>query len=216
VQNSPVNKVNCDLGTLQPGTSATVFLTVKVDPSVPNGATLTNTATVTSRTDDPNTANNTATADTLVTTSAELWLDKKATQRSGNPAPIVTYTLVVHNDAGCETDAQSTQSPNCGAGGPSDAKNITVVDTLPLTNKKLVVQFLSPQCSYNLGTHKVTCSALNVPAGAKVTFVIEAQVQGSVGLITNTATLTSDTFDPVHGNNTNAADLVMKGGTGKK
>ena len=208
--------MKCDLGTIQPGTSATVYLTVKVAASVPTGTVLTNTASVTSATPDPDPANNSDTEATTVTTSAELWLDKKATQRSGNPSPIVTYTLVVHNDAGCETDAQSTASPNCGAGGPSDAKNIVVVDTLPLDKKKLVVQFLSPQCTYNSSTHKVTCTAANVPAGATVTFVIEAQVQGSVGTIINTATLSSSTLDPVSLNNTNAASLVMKGGTGKK
>ena len=49
-----------------------------------------------------------------------------------------------------------------------------------------------------------------------MTYVVEAQVSGSVGTITNTATLTSATADPVSGNNTNAVSLVMKGGTGKK
>jgi len=208
--------VKCDLGTLQPGTTTTVYLTVKVDASVPSGTVLSNTVTVSSSTPDPNGANNTDTETTDVITSAELWLDKQATQRSGNPSPIVTFTLVVHNDAGCETDAQSTVSPNCGAGGPSDAKNVQVVDTLPLTNKKLVLQYVSPQCTYNSATHQVTCHAANVPAGATVTFVIEAQVQGSVGLITNSATMTSTTPDPVAANNSNAASLVMKGGTGKK
>jgi hypothetical protein len=177
---------------------------------------LSNTVTVSSSTPDPNNANNTATETTAVTTSADVWLDKKAEQRSGNPAPMVVYTLVVHNDAGCESDAQSTQTPTCGDGGPSDAKSITVLDTLPLTNKKLTVQFVSPQCSYNKPAHTVTCTATNLPAGATVTFVIEAQVQGSVGTILNTATVSSTTPDPVTANNTNAASLVMKGGTGKK
>ena len=207
--------VVCDLDDLEPGATATVYLTVQVEPSVPPG-TLTNTVQVASATSDPNPGNNTATEQTQVITSAELWLDKQATQRSGNPSPIVTYTLVVHNNAGCETDAQSSQSPNCGAGGPSDAQNITVVDTLPLDPKKMIIQYLSPQCTYSKATHKVTCTAAKVPAGATVTFVIEAQVQGSVGTITNTATVSSTTTDPVISNNTNAASLVMKGGTGKK
>ena len=37
-----------------------------------------------------------------------------------------------------------------------------------------------------------------------------------MGTILNTATLTSSTPDPVLSNNTNAASIVMKGGTGKK
>ena len=210
------NQVVCALGSLDPGKSKTVFLTVLVGPSVPTGTTLHNSVTVTSDTPDPDGSNNTATADTTVHTSADLWLDKQGTQRSGNPAPVVTYTLVVHNDAGCESDAQSTPTPNCGSGGPSDAQNITVVDTLPLDPKKLVVQFVSPQCTYSKATHKVTCTAATVPVGASVTFVIEAQVQGSVGNILNTATVSSSTPDPVTGNNTNAVTLVIKGGTGKK
>ncbi len=209
------DQVVCALGALDPGQSKTVFLTVDVAPSVPNGATLTNSVTVGSATPDPNPANNTATAGTTVRASAELWLDKQGAQRSGNPAPTVIYTLVVHNDKGCETDAQSTPTPTCGNGGPSDAQNVTVVDTLPLDAKKLVVQYVSPQCTYNQTTHKVTCTAATVPAGASVTFVIEAQAAGSVRTITNTASLTSSTTDPVAGNNTNAVTIVVKGGTGR-
>jgi hypothetical protein len=121
----------------------------------------------------------------------------------------------VHNDTGCETDAQSTQTPTCGTGGPSDARNIVVTDALPLTSKKLVVQYVSPQCTYTQATHTVRCTSANVPAGASVTFVIESQVSGSVGTILNTASVTSSTPDLTLGNNTNAASIVMKGGTGK-
>lgn len=209
------DQVVCALGALDPGQSKVVFLTVLVSASVPNGTVLTNSVTVSSATPDPNGANNTATTGSTVRTSAELWLDKQASQRSGNPSPTVIYTLVVHNDKGCETDAQSTPTPTCGEGGPSDAQNITVVDTLPLDPKKLVVQYVSPQCTYVKATHKVTCTAATVPAGATVTFVIEAQAAGSVRTITNTASLTSTTADPVAGNNTNAATIVVKGGTGR-
>ena len=207
--------VRCALGTLAPGGSATVQITVRVAASVPDGQ-LSNTVVVSSNTPDPVPGNNTATEATTVQTRADLWLDKQATQRSGNPAPVVVYTLVVHNDQGCETDAQSTTTPNCGTGGPSDARNLVVTDALPLTSKKLVVQYVSPQCTYTLATHSVRCTSALVPAGASVTFVIEAQVSGSVGTILNTASVTSSTTDPVPGNNTNAASIVVKGGTGKK
>lgn len=210
--------VNCDLGDVGPSETETVFLTVSVHPATAPGTVLTNRATVLSDTPDPNPANNIATHDTTVQRQAEIWLDKQAVQRSGNPAPMVVYTLVVHNNAGCETDAQSSPTPNCGSGGPSDSGPITVTDQLPLDPKKLVVQFVSPQCTYVKATHTVTCTSASVPAGAQVSFVIEAQIQGSVGTITNTATLTSGppNVDPDTSNNTNAATLVMKGGTGKK
>jgi hypothetical protein len=193
-----------------------VYLTVDVDPSLDPGAVLINAATVSSSTDDPDHANNTATSETTVQTQAELWIDKQAELRSGNPSNLVVYTLVVHNDAGCETDAQSTPTPNCGEGGPSDARDIVVVDALPLDPKKLTVQYVSPQCQYDAASHTVTCTSSVVPAGQSVTFVIEAQVQGSVKTIANTATVSASTFDPVLANNTNEATIVHQGGTGGK
>jgi hypothetical protein len=208
--------VNCAVGTLQPGQTATVQLTGRVAASLDPGTVLHNVVTISSAIPDPVPGNNTGTSDTTVATQADLWLDKQATLRSGNPSPVAVYTLVVHNDTGCETDAQSTTTPNCGTGGPSDARNIVVTDVLPLTSKKLVVQYISPQCTYTAATNTVRCTSPNVPAGATVTFVIEAQVNGSVGTILNTATVTSSTPDPVPGNNTNAASVVIKGGTGKK
>ena len=208
--------VVCNLGTLQPLASVTVFITVRVSASLSDTTVLQNTVTATSTTFDPDTSDNSATSSTNVDTSSDIWLDKKASQRSGNPSPVIVYTLIVHNDAGCETDAQSTVSPNCGNGGPSDARDIVVIDKLPLDSKKIIVQYLSPQCTYTKATHQVRCTAANLPAGATVTFVIEAQANGSVGTILNTATVTTSTPDPVVANNTNAASLVMKGGTGRK
>ena len=212
------DQVRCALGALAPGASKAVYLTVKVAPSVASGTVLLNSVTVSSATPDPDPTDNTATASTSVTTSAELWLDKTGTQRTGNPSPVVTYTLYVHNDQGCESDAQSTPSPTCGAGGPSDARGVTVVDLLPLDPKKLVVQYISPQCTYTSTTtpHRVTCVADRIPAGAVATFVIEAQVNGSVGTITNKATVSATTPDPVAANNADDVTITVKGGTGKR
>lgn len=207
--------VVCDLGTMEPGQTTTVYLTVTVDPSLPDDAVLQNTASVASATTDPDPSDDTDGESTAVDTAADLWLDKTATQRSGNPSPVIVYTLTVHNDLGCEQDSQSTPSPNCGTGGPSDAQTVTVTDHLPLTPKKFVVQYVSPQCTYAKAAHTVTCSASTVPAGATVKFVIEAQANGSVGTIINDADVTSDTPDPNGANNGNAASIVVKGGTGK-
>ena len=210
--------VVCDLGTMQPGETRTLYVTVHVAPSVPAGTQLQNTATVSSSTPDPDGSDNAGSTTTPVTTSAELWLDKAGVRRSGNPSPVVVYSLVVHNDAGCESDAQSTPTPTCGTGGPSDALDVTVTDHLPLDGKKVVVQYVSPQCTYTLSTHTVVCHTARIPAGASVTFVIEVQVAGSVGTITNSASLTpaAATPDPVASNNTDDVTVVVKGSTGKK
>ena len=210
-----VDEVVCELGTLAPGASVTVYITVTVDPGLPDTTNLVNTVTVDASTPDPDPANDTDSESTGVDTAADIWLDKTATNRSGNPAPVVVYDLIVHNDTGCESDAQSTPTPTCGTGGPSDARDIVVTDTLPLTNKKFTVQYVSPQCTYTKATHTVRCTATLLPAGATVRFVIEGQVQGSVGTILNQASVTSTTSDPDPTNNVNAASIVVKGGTGK-
>ena len=94
---------------------------------------------------------------------------------------------------------------------------MVITDKLPLDYKKFVVQFVSPQCTYTKATNTVLCTIPTLPAGANVSFVVEAQVSGSVGTISNTASITSSgTPDPVASNNTNTVSLVMKGGTGKK
>jgi uncharacterized repeat protein (TIGR01451 family) len=210
------NVVICNLGTMGPGTSEIVYLTVKVSPSLDPGTHLVNSATVSASTADPDPSDNTATSDTTVNTEADVWLDKQATVRSGNPSNLVTFSLVVHNDAGCETDAQSIPTPNCGSGGPSDARGIVVTDKLPLDAKKFVVQYVSPACTYTKATHTVVCNSAVVPVGASVTFVIEAQVAGSVGNFPNTASVTTTTTDPVLTNNSNTATVIQKGGTGGK
>jgi len=208
--------VVCNLGSIAPSASKTVFLTVQVAASVPGGTMLSNTATVSSTTPDLAQSNNTATALTTVRTQADIWLDKTGERRSGNPSPVLVYTLTVHNDAGCETDAQSSPTPTCGSGGPSDALNVTVTDALPLDSRKLVVQFVSPQCTYVAATHTVTCTTTRIPAGTSVQFVVEAQINGSVRTITNAASVTSTTADPTMANNSDSVDVVIKGGTGRK
>jgi uncharacterized repeat protein (TIGR01451 family) len=200
--------IRCEVGSLDPGQSRTIILTVHVLPSVPHGTTLTNIVVATSPT-DPDGAQ--ASAETTVITSADLWMEKTGTASAGNPSGALTYTLTVHNRPGFAAD----DTPTSGAGGPSDAQNVVVTDPLPLDKKKMVVQFLSPGCSYNSGAHTVTCTTATVPFGTSATFEIQVAIKGSVGSITNTATLSSATPDPVPTNNADAVTNVVQGSTGK-
>lgn len=201
--------VSCDIGDLDPGQSVTIFITVKVDAGVPSGTVLTNTAEVSSPT-DPDGAS--VSTDTTVTTSAELWIDKTGVQPAGNPSGALIYRITVYNKAGFAPD----DTPTSGTGGPSDAQNVVVVDTLPLDKKKLIVQFMSPSCTYSSATYKVTCVTPTLAAGTAVTYEIQVQIKGTVGPILNSATVTSTTPDPVTSNNTDTVNNVVKGGAGKK
>ena len=203
-----VGIVSCDVGSLDPGQTRTIFITVKVAASVSDGTVLTNNAQATS----PSSPTANASATTTVHTQADLWIDKQGQVSAANPAPAITYLITVHNALGSVAD----DTPTSGSGGPSDAQNIVVTDPLPLDNKKVTVQFLSPGCTYDKPSHTVTCKTATLPFGTAVTFQIQIQVQGSNGTLQNSATVTSTTPDPTAANNKDTVNNVVKGGTGKK
>jgi uncharacterized repeat protein (TIGR01451 family) len=193
--------LSCDLNDLLPGQFVRVVFTVLVNPSTPNGTLITNTATVSAATPDPNAANNTATSETKVNAQADLKITKDASVLTSNPAPRVTYTLMVVNS------------------GPSDALNVVVVDTLPLDPKKIVYVMDSGNgaCTYakTPSPHTVTCNVGTLKVGQNWSVQIVVDVRGSVSVITNIATVTSTTFDPNLADNTVRKDVRIKGGPGK-
>lgn len=187
----------------------TLQITVHVLPTA--GQLLVNSASVSSATADPNGANNVTSFTTLVT-GADLWIAKSGDQPAGNPSGALVYRITVYNSQGFVAD----DTPTSGLGGPNAAQNVRVVDQLPLNNKKLIVQFVTPGCVYNSNTHTVTCTTATLAAGAAVTYEIQVQIKGSVGTITNRATVTSDTVDPNASNNTDTVNNVVHGGTDRK
>jgi hypothetical protein len=141
----------------------------------------------------------------------DLWIEKKGIVSAQNPSGALIYLITVHNDAGAAPD----DTPTSGFGGPNAATNVVVTDALPLDPKKMIVQFLTPGCTYTQATHTVTCATASLAAGTAVTFEIQVQVKGSVGTIVNQATVTTSTFDPNAANNTDTVNNVIKGSTGK-
>jgi uncharacterized repeat protein (TIGR01451 family) len=206
----PPTVVQCTLGDIADGASRTITIQTQVSASVPNGTLINNTAAVSSPTPDPVPGNNAATQQTTVNTQADLWIDKTGVQLTGNPSRTIRFTLNVFNKPGCEAD----DALSCGTGGPSDAQNVVVTDTLPLDPKKVKVVTVSQNCTYNQAAHNVVCTVAGaLPAGQFATFTIDIQVAGSVGSIINTASVTSSTADPNPANNTDSLQMVIKGGT---
>ena len=151
--------------------------------STPPG-TITNTATVSSVTPDPDLTNNSSSASTTVAASADVAITKSASPGTFSAGQAASYTLTATNN------------------GPSDAQAVTVTDTLPsgLTFSAAVPSQGSP-CTQAAGT--VTCNLGPLPAGAKATVIINVTVNPSTsGTVTNTATVASTTPDPDLSNNT--------------
>ena len=201
--------VQCNLGDIENGGIRVITLQTQVAASVPHGTMIENTASVSSTTPDPVGANNSASAQTLVNAQAEIWIDKTAQILTGNPSNAVRFTLAVYNRPGCEAD----DVLSCGLGGPSDAQNVVVTDTLPLDPKKIKVIFVSQNCTYNRAAHNVVCTLPGpLPAGQSATFIVDIQTQGSVGNITNNVSVTSSTADPNLANNSDQVQVRLKGG----
>ena len=176
--------VTCDLGTLANGASATV--TIVVRPG--SAGQLSNTATVSSTTVDPVAGNDSSTTTTTVSPlEADLSIAK-----TDSPDPVtvgspLTWTLAVANH------------------GPDAAAGVTVTDVLPAGATFVSSSTTVGSCS---GTATVTCDlgALANGAGATVTIVV---TPGSAGQLSNTATVSSTTDDPVAGNNSSTVSTTV-------
>jgi len=173
----------CALGDLAPGASLAVDVTFDVDPSTTGD--VTNTATVSSPTTDPNAANDASSATTTIGADADLSIVKTVDDNAVQQGETVTYTLAVSN------------------AGPSDATNVVITDNLP-QGQVLV----STSGCFEDPSGAPTCSIGTVAAGSTVAVTLTAQVQRATGLQTNTATVDSDTSDPVSTNNAGSVAVV--------
>jgi len=182
--------VTCSRSSLAPNPNTSSTIAINVRPNQPG--TISNTATVSSATNDPNPANNSSTATTTVNspaTSADLMISK-----ADRPDPVATnatlvYTLTARNN------------------GPNTAMSVTVTDNLPST-----VTFQSASGSgWNCGRsgQTVTCTRSSLNAGATSTITITVTAPSQPGTIVNTASITSATFDPTPGNNSDSETTTV-------
>ncbi|WP_405055822.1 DUF11 domain-containing protein [Kribbella sp. NBC_01505] len=178
--------VSCTLGAMGPGADAVVQIRVKVDSG--QTAPITNAASVTSTTPDPDPADNTSTITTKVDQAADLEVIKTSDDKSATAGGGVTYRLTVVNH------------------GPSDATAVALTDTLP-TGLTLVK--VDPECK--VAGPKIDCALGTLVAGGSVTVVITAALDSSYTgtTIANTATVTSPVPDPEDGNNSSTVTIPV-------
>jgi fimbrial isopeptide formation D2 family protein/uncharacterized repeat protein (TIGR01451 family) len=166
-----------------------ITLVVTVASSQAPG-TITNTASVSSPTDDPNLSNNTSGDVTTIVTSADLSLTK-VHQGSFVAGDDGDYAMTVSN------------------GGPSGASGpITVTDPLPSGETLVGCSGAGWSCASSSGTVTATHST-SLPAGNQAGFVMTVAIGSgvTVSTLTNTATVGSPTSDPNPANNT-STDLA--------
>ncbi len=181
--------VTCDLGALEPGTTpVTITVSGTLDASF-TGA-LSNTATVTSATPDPDLANDAATLTAPVATAADVTLTKSASPAAAAPGASVTFTLKVTNR------------------GPSDAHDVVITDVLV---PQLVFSSASPGCTFASATATIECEQDTVTAGEAVTFTVTATVKTGTqaGPLVNQAVTAADGYDPDLANNGSSTTIAV-------
>jgi uncharacterized repeat protein (TIGR01451 family) len=189
IPGNPTQPLTCTLGSLNSGASATITVVVLVNSSVPNGTILINNASIASAANDPNNANNIATANSPVVAQADLAIVKTSDKPVYKPSSVVTYTIKVTNN------------------GPSDALAVIVTDNLP-TNPHASYQSDTGGCTKSGLT--LTCNLGTMPTGTSKSFNVYELVQGNPGSISNTASVTSSTSDVNAANNTSTLVVAVK------
>lgn len=190
--------VSCTNASLASGASGIFTLVATVDPATPPGTFITNAATVSSQTFDPNDENNVGVAGTMTPGADADVLVTKSGPSGAGPDTDIVYTLTVAN------------------AGPEDAGTVTLDDALPgdLTFVSLTQQSgpafscTTPAAGVN---GSVTCTAATLADGASATFALVAHVPpGTVAGTTydNVATVTSAS-DPTSENDSSAVTTTI-------
>jgi uncharacterized repeat protein (TIGR01451 family) len=192
--NGTGNSQTVNFASLTAGSSQTITLVATANG--PAGTPISNTASVSSGTTDPNSANNSATATTDVNnpTFADLAIQKSDSPDPVYPTQTLTYTLAVTNN------------------GPDTAQSVVVTDTLP--SNVTFVDCASNQGGVCGGTSTApTITFSSLANGVTATITLHVTVNSSVTantVITNTASVTSATSDSNPNNNSDSEDTTVQ------
>jgi uncharacterized repeat protein (TIGR01451 family) len=171
------------------GSGVSGVFTLIVTPTAAAAASISNTATVSATTSDPNAANNSASAQTTVRPLADLSITKTDTPDPVAAGSNITYTITVTNN------------------GPSTATSVSVTDAVPAN-----VLFNSATgsggatCAQAAGT--ITCTLASLASGASASATVVMQTI-ALGTVTNTVNVTSSTTDPNAANNSATATTTV-------
>jgi uncharacterized repeat protein (TIGR01451 family) len=187
---SGTNTVTCTLPNLDPNASEVVYIYTNVKSSAQGS--LVNTATVTGTGSAP--AMGTAT--TTVNTSADLAIVLTSDATAYKPSTTIHYDITVTNS------------------GPSDARNVVIVQNLPTAKNGYYVSNNLPGCPPPIGL-TLTCSyttvplLVTIPSGGSVSFQVNFFIIGNKGTITSSATVSSATPDPNTANNLSIRNVTV-------
>jgi uncharacterized repeat protein (TIGR01451 family) len=192
--------ISCSIATLASGIIANFALVVKVNAGTAAGTVISDTDSGSSTISDPDSSNNSATANVTVALASQADL---AVTKTATPDPVlagnnITYTVTVTNN------------------GPSAASTVVLTDTLS-TSTTYVSSGTTPAgwtcVTPAVGsTGAIVCSNASVANGASATFTFVAKVIAGTApatVITNSVGVSTTTTDPTSANNTATASVTV-------
>jgi len=182
--------ISCTAVTMAANTSASFPLVVKVNQATAPGTTISIAPTVSSVTGDPTSANNNASASTVVASpsQADVSIIKTASPEPVDQSTNLVYTLQVRNN------------------GPATAQGVTVSDPLPAQVSYSSVFTTQGSCSQSAGTVSCNLGSINPGGLVIITINVTANTFSSATTASNTATVSATTGDP---NSTNNSSTVI-------
>jgi uncharacterized repeat protein (TIGR01451 family) len=158
------------------GTAATFSMIARVNSGVANGTVITDTATVSSSVSDPNSTNNTASASTVVGTTAGA---EMTVTNAASPNPVIAGNDITYTQTATNVGSAAANTPTLTENTPANTTFVSI-SAPPGTT------CTTPPVG---GTGAISCSAPSAPAGSSGTVVLIVQVTSG----TASGTVISDT-----------------------
>ncbi len=129
---------------------------------------------------------------TPIVRTADLSIDKSVSQATATAGDQFDWNLAIINH------------------GPDAATNVVVSDTIPASFEVISTSAAGGLTCSNTG-NSVQCTAASVANGATVNAVVHVRVAASAapGVVTNTATVVTDSTDPNTADNTDSASITV-------
>ncbi len=189
--------VVCTNVSLAGGTAATFSLVVKVNSGTANGTVITDTATGSSSTADPNSSNNTASASTLVGTTAQ---GEMTVTNMASPDPVIAGNNITYTQTATNVGGGTANNPSLTENTPPD----TVFESISAPPGTTCT---TPP----VGTAgAISCTGASAPAGTSgtVTLVVQVVAGTASGTVINDTVTVNATNQAFGANSATASDIV--------
>ena len=187
----------CNALTMAANTVASFTIVVKVNSGTANGTIITNTATVSSSVNDPNSANNTAIAVTEVGSTAQAQM---IVTNTASPNPVLAGNTITYTQTGTNVGTGTANTPTLSENTPANT-------TFQSISYPVGTTCTTPAVG---GTGAINCSSPTAPAGSSGTIQVVVLVAAAtpVGTVINDTVTVNSTNQAFGSESATASDVV--------